>query len=167
MKNNRKKAIITITTIMFLAASACNNIYKGCKNMPEQTEGTGLIIKNAIIGFKTLDILGNSDEGLVITSESQNDFNLVVSFDYGESYNPIDFTKYTVLGKYADEGCDVVFDRDVSKYNEQQKYIYKIKVIHCGLCQKLMMSMNWVLIPKIEDDFSVDFIVDYELWKGK
>ena len=27
--------------------------------------------------------------------------------------------------------------------------------------------INWVLIPKIEDDFSVEFIVEHKRWKGK
>ena len=154
-----KTISLIIILIHFLIATSCKlDMYKGCKNMPEQTSGTGLIIQNAVI----VDFSSITNEELIITSESQNNLNLEVSFDNGKTYNPIDFSKYTLLGKYAEADCSAEFNRDVAKYIEQQKYVYKIKVVHCGLCKKLKISMNWVLIPKIEDDFSVEFVVEYE-----
>ena len=155
-----------------MIATSCSDMYKGCEDMPDQTVGTGEIINDALILYTNLDpatshLILNSKEGQIITSDTENIFGLEVSFDNKETCQPIDFSKYTVLGKNANGDCKVVFDRNVTKHEEQQKYIYKIKLIHCGSCEKLVVDMNWVLVPKIEDDYSVEFIVDYKRWKGK
>ena len=141
------------------------DMYKGCDSMPQQTIGTGEIIQNAL--FRRSKAHSSlPQEGQVITSDSLNIFNLEVSFDNGETYQPIDFSEYTLLGQYASGGCWVVFDRNVTKNKERQTYIYTITVIECGDCYSMDSSMNWVLIPKIEDDFSVEFIVNHRRWKG-
>ena len=145
---------------------SCRDVYSGCKNMPEQTIGTGEIIMNALVWYSNLDlstielINSNSKNNQIIASDSENIFGLVVSFDNGESFQPIDFSQYTVFGKYADGSCRVIFEKNITKKVEQKKYIYKITVIQCGFCEKLVTSMNWVLIPKIEDDFIVEFVVE-------
>jgi len=171
MKNLMK---FTIAITLFFVVMSCYDMYKGCKNMPEQNIGTGEIINNAIVS--DLNVIPKID--YIITSDSQNVFyisslfsdsvkvfNLTVSFDNGSTYQPIDFSRYSVLGKYTDGDCRVVFDRNVTKNVESKKYIYKIIVISCGSCEKLGISMNWVLIPKIEDDFFVEFIVEDKRWK--
>ena len=135
---------------------------KAVKKMPEQIIGTGEIINNACVKHVTVD----SKTDYIITSDSENIFDLTVSFDNRATYQTIDFSQYSVLGKYADEGCKVVFDRNVTKNVIQQKYIYKITVINCGTCKELATSMNWVLIPKIEDDFSVEFVVEHKHWNN-
>ena len=154
--------------ILLFFVGSCHDIFNNCKNLPEQTVGTGEIVQDALIWFDlTTSFIFNSNEGHIITSDSENIFDLKVSFNNGTSYHPIDFTQYTVLGKKAEGDCRVFFVRNVTKNVGQKKYIYKITAIHCGDCQKLAIGMNWVLIPKIEDDFSVEFIVDYQRWKGK
>ena len=160
--------LFIITTILFFVTISCDNdMYKGCKNMPEQIIGTGEIINNAAVWYSNLDFTTfNSKEGLIITSDSLNIFDLLVSFDNRTTYNPIDFSKYTVLGQSTSGSCRVVFDRNVIKNTELKKYIYKINVIYCGTCEKLALDMNWVLIPKLEDDFTVEFLVNYEKWKN-
>ncbi|MDR2928417.1 MAG: hypothetical protein LBV41_09520 [Cytophagaceae bacterium] len=166
-----KNAIIIIVAVLLFVAASCLNTYKGCKNMPEQLIGTGEIIDNALIDsdepfdiFLIDEYQVLSDERLIINSDSANIYHLRVSFDSGITFNPIDFSKYTVLGNYAEGACRAVFDRHVTKNIEQQKYIYKINVIYCGMCEKLEADMNFILIPKIEDGFSVEFIVESERW---
>ena len=177
MKNAYPKKIFIVATILIFVAVSCNTREVRCDNMPEQIIGSGEIINNAIIS--DLNTIPKID--YIITSDSQNIFyaynplsestiaaNLTVSFDNGNTYHPIDFSKYTVLGKYSDiSACRTVFDRSVTKNTEQQKYIYKIIVIHCGDCEALWSDMNWILIPKIEDGFSVEFVVEYERWARK
>ena len=165
--------IIYITAIVLFCVASCDDdMFQGCNNMPEQIIGTGDIIHNARVWYSSFDITtinlieSNSREGLVITSDSENVFDLTVSFDNGATYRPIDFSQYSVLGKYAAEGCRVVCDRNVNKKIEQQKYIYKVIVFHCGTCKKGVIDMNWVLIPKIEDDYSVEFVVNYKRWRN-
>lgn len=72
----------------------------------------------------------------------------------------IDFSQYTLLGKYAQgSGCSIDFVRKIYKDNSNNKIIYSIKVDEKGLCKKLGMSMNWVLIPKVPSDYTVEFEV--------
>ena len=158
MKNICQNVILIM--LLFFTTISCKESYK-CRKMPEQTMVMGEIMQNAMIvdlGYRT-----KPKEGQIITSDSLNIFDLVVSFDNGETKNPIDFSKYTVLGKFADGGCRaIVALQDVTKYTELKKYIYRIKVISCGKCTSYWQEMNWVLIPKIEDDFSVEFVVENE-----
>lgn len=73
---------------------------------------------------------------------------------------PIDFTQNTLLGKYAQGGgCSIDFVRKVYKDDSNKKIIYSIKVVEEGLCEMLGMSMNWILIPKVPFDYSVEFEV--------
>ena len=163
-KTNHYLVFSSLLILIFFPVSCFTDHVKRCKKMPKQIIGTGEIIHNAYIGYATLDLSSNPNEGQIINSDSLNVFNLVVSFDNRATYIPIDFTKYTLLGREAGAGCVVVFDRNVTKHPEIFKYIYKIRVIHCGDCKRLHSDMNWVLIPKIEDNFSVEFLVEYVKW---
>jgi len=135
--------------------------------MPKQVIGTGEIIPDAKVVFDVsvpTDINLPTPKEMIITSDSLNIYNAMVRFDNGTTYNPIDFSQYTVLAHYTSGGCYAVFERKVTKNFEKQKYIYKIKVIICGTCQRNWGSENWVLIPKIEENYTVDFIVEEE-WR--
>jgi len=151
--------------IIFFSATSCRyDMYKGCDSMPQQTVGTGEIIQNARL--KGQFGLSSSPKEQVVTSDSLNIFSLEVSFDNGETYQSIDFSEYTVLGLSVSGRCWVVFDRNVTKNVERQTYIYTITVIECGDCYSSNSSMNWVLIPKIEEGFSVEFMVTHKQWNG-
>lgn len=76
-----------------------------------------------------------------------------------EVVTPIDFNTYTLLGKYTEGGCDVQFIREVQKNDDEKMYIYTIGVNECGICKKLQMSWNWVLVPKLPQGYTVKFIV--------
>ncbi|OIN57675.1 hypothetical protein [Arsenicibacter rosenii] len=71
----------------------------------------------------------------------------------------IDFTKFTLLGNYADGGCDVAFTRLVEPVAKHRKYVYTVKVRESGWCKKLVFSMNWVLVPKLPPGYTVEFKV--------
>ncbi len=77
----------------------------------------------------------------------------------GSSLPEIDFNTYTLLGLYADGACDVSFDRIVEKDEAAMKYIYTISVTSCGNCESLRFGMNWVLVPKLPENYTVDFEV--------
>ena len=150
---------------MLFCLISCDKLgYNHCKNMPKQIAGgTGEIINNVLLKSN----YHSSKEGLVITSDSLNFLNVTVSFDNGATYNPIDFSQYTLLGKYAvGNSRAVFFDRNVTKDVKNQKYIYTIRVISCGEWED-DTNMNWVLVPKIEDNFTVEFIVEHKQWTRK
>ncbi|MEM5871494.1 MAG: hypothetical protein QW051_01335 [Candidatus Aenigmatarchaeota archaeon] len=72
----------------------------------------------------------------------------------------IDFSQYTLLGKYAEGGgCSIVFVRKIYKDESNKEITYSIKVEGKGYCEKLGMSMNWALIPKVPSDYNVKFEV--------
>lgn len=133
---------------------SCNRD-KDCE-LPIQTTGTGEIVSKALVS-QPLITWDMKNQEHIIKADSQNVFNLKVSFDNGNTYDTIDFDRYTLLGKYAREGCRVTFDRNVTKDTSQKKYFYKIKVHQCGTCKTNWESMNWVLVPKITDDYNVTF----------
>ena len=167
--NHRKHCLsYLILIVISFSLTSCHLLSdKHCINMPQQIPGgTGEIISNTIVKIQrdTIDLSSSPKEDMVITSDS---LNLVVSFD-GGAFNPVDFSQYSVLGKYADgDGCSVFYDRNVTKDTKKKKYIYTIRVISCGDCALGDYSTNWVLIPKIEEGFSVEFVVEHERWKRK
>ena len=130
------------------------------KQLPEQIIGTGEIIDNALVYQKLITYEMSSKEH-IIKSSSENIFDLQVSFDSGATYDTINFNKYTLLGKYANGQCKAVFERDVNKVVSKKLYKYKILVHQTGNCEIHIESMNWVLIRKMEDDYTIDFQVEH------
>ncbi len=78
----------------------------------------------------------------------------------GTTLPEIDFNTHTLLGLYADGTCNVGFDRIVNRDDDLKKYIYTVSVNACGMCESLRFSMNWVIVPKLPDDYTVEFIVE-------
>jgi hypothetical protein len=151
MKN---RIIFILTGIILLLA--CNPDKK-CK-LPQQIIGTGEIVTNALVNQPLIQ--GDmSQKEHVIRSDSENMYHLQVSFDNGNTYTDIDFNQYTLLGKYASGACRVIFERNVSKNLEQKQIVYIISVLQCGICKTNWESMNWVLVPKIPDNYEVVFEV--------
>ena len=72
----------------------------------------------------------------------------------------IDFNKFTLLTKLSEgTGCSAGYTRKIVKDYDNKKTIYTIKVEHSGLCDALISHYNWVLVPKISEDFTIEFEV--------
>lgn len=70
----------------------------------------------------------------------------------------IDFNKYSLLGKRTNGGgCSAKYDRKILKDIENKKIIYQISVVYEGNCKMLLGSMNWAYIPKLPNDYKVEF----------
>ncbi len=66
----------------------------------------------------------------------------------------------TQIGKYTEGGgCDVSYNREIIDYKRQNKIVYAIKVGYTGMFAMLVTNMNWALIPKLKDNYRVEFIV--------
>ncbi|MFQ3580146.1 MAG: hypothetical protein SNJ71_08425 [Bacteroidales bacterium] len=163
-----KNLIVSFVVLITISCNKGNNCeLPNCMErikceVPEQIIGTGEIIPNGLVLYKTSTLITweMMRKDYVIRADSQNVVNLHVSFDNGTTFIPIDFNKYSVLGKYASGQCKVTFERNVTKDDSQKKYIYKIKVHECGKCKTNWEDMNWVLVPKIAEDYSVNFLID-------
>ncbi len=74
---------------------------------------------------------------------------------------PINFSQYTLLGKYAyGGGCSVSFERKIYKDEVNKRIIFSIKVIEKGPCEMLIGRMNWVLVQKIPSNYNVVFKIE-------
>jgi len=113
--------------------------------------------------FCRIDDLGY-DEIVIREIEEYEEFGEIIRF-YPE--NPdcdtanlpyIDFENYSLVSKFnCGSGCSAEYNRKIFEDIENRKIIYEISVTYYGLCDMLLGSRNWVLIPRIPDDYSVEF----------
>lgn len=76
------------------------------------------------------------------------------------AFTPFDFSQKTLLGQYAyDGGCSVDFNRDVVRDDVNKIVNYSIYTIPSGRCEMLGTSENWILVPKVPDDYAVNIQV--------
>ena len=164
-----KKIIILISILVVtICFASCVNSdpCKGCDEMPEETDGTGLIVG---LGEKTYHdssyMINNIPiwYGLVdvVTSETHNTSK--IRHLNGDS---IDFSKYSVLCMGAQGGgCDIRYMRDVSVDKEAKKYTYTVTMLECGGYKVFLNpSDNIVIIPKIEDGYTVEIQLKEAYW---
>jgi len=70
----------------------------------------------------------------------------------------IDFSKHSLLSlKTNGGGCSATYQRKVLKDLKNRKIIYEISVDYEGACEMLLGSRNWAIVPKITDNYTVDF----------
>jgi len=73
----------------------------------------------------------------------------------------IDFNHYDLLTKKTSgSGCGASYSREVIKDDNNKTINYNIQVTYNGMCEKLIISRNWVLVPKIPDGYTVNFKVE-------
>jgi hypothetical protein len=78
---------------------------------------------------------------------------------YSDIPPDIDFSNHCLLGFWVTGGgCEVKYIREVLQHDSDKKCTYKIKVRECGSCDMLRYDANLVLIQKIPDDWTVQFI---------
>ena len=141
-----KKNLILIFAILFL-------LYSCGKRCSGKSKFSGVIQTDL-----NKDCLSSVDfdDGIIIDNDSV--FNYYFDGYYADCFN-VDFNNQTLLGLYADGGCKASFIKNVEIDNSAQKYIYTVKVKNCGLCQALSISNNLVLVPKLPDNWTVEFKV--------
>lgn len=70
------------------------------------------------------------------------------------------FSNITLLAQYTKgTGCSVAFQRDVKDDSENKQYVYTINIYECGDCSTTEVSMNWVQVTKLPNDYTVKFII--------
>lgn len=108
-------------------------------------------------------IEGNPNLGLLSDSASEfvidNDSTFMKTFP-GQSVG-INFRIHTLLGVYTSNGgCNVSYLRMVERQENSKTYLYKVQVNSCGLCKKLAINFNWVLVPKLPAGWKVEFKIE-------
>ncbi|MDD2635971.1 MAG: hypothetical protein PHW82_10775 [Bacteroidales bacterium] len=123
----------------------------------------GIIVKEFDTG-RCFPPFGQEPDEYVITDDSLYQSMLTIGTIVCDDYTlpEIDFTSYTLLGKYTVSNGEVkYYEREVIKDKGSSKYIYNI-YMKCKNNNKAAISMNWVLVPKLPAGYSVEFIVDVD-----
>jgi hypothetical protein len=143
-----KKLILVF--IGFLLLYSCD------KDCSEKSSYSGIIIED-VSNTCLLDI--SITDGIVIETDSQFLDLLGQIPNFSCDTPQINFSENTLLGLYADGACDVAFQRNVKIDALNQQYVYTVKVKECGSCLSLGYSTNLVLVPKLPQNWTVEFIV--------
>jgi len=72
----------------------------------------------------------------------------------------IDFTVYSVIGKSVKGDCSMKIRRELKIDHQNKQYIYTINFKDRGMCKKLVWNDNFVIVPKIPNDYTVVFKVE-------
>ena len=123
-----------------------------------------------IEGIETIDIIDCfeiSETQLVINDAATYQTMLAqkVFSDPCSSYilPEVNFVEKTLLGKFTEAlACDVFYERRVEADPDSESYIYRITVHLDGQCQFSNTSMNWITVPKLPENYTVSFEVDYK-----
>ena len=145
--------------ILFLKISIISLIlfFSGCE---KDDIFEGIIVKEFDTG-RCFPPFGNEPDEYVITNDSLYQELLTIEKPVCDDYTlpNIDFSTYTLLGKYTVSDGEVkYYKREVIKDEGNLKYIYNI-YMKCKNNNKAAISMNWVLVPKLPAGYSVEFNV--------
>ena len=144
-------------------------------------------LKNSFVGFVFLLVIGqfyscsknpkcwgdDKNKGIIskdikldlvcnpLTNQTEfiilDDVTFFQTFDSTCTLPSIDFNKESLLGYYAEGGCEVKYIREVTFVESEKKYHYKVTIKDCGSCKKLQASYNWVTVPKLPNGWTVTF----------
>lgn len=143
---------LMLVFIGFLLLFSCD------KDCSEKSSYSGIIL-DELDNYMDCKPSIPSNEGIVIETDSQFLASLPQHSNFLCDTPSINFTENTLLGIYADGGCQVAFQRNVKIDALNQKYVYTVKVKDCGKCDVLGFSQNLVLVPKLPQNWTVEFIV--------
>ncbi len=124
----------------------------------------GIIVKKFDTGhcFPPFEVENKPNE-YVITNDSLYQNLLTLETPVCDNYTlpAIDFSTYTLLGKYTVDGEVKYYKKEVIKDEISMKYIYNIYMkLKNNNRPKAEISMNWVLVPKLPAGYTVEFTVD-------
>lgn len=72
----------------------------------------------------------------------------------------LDFNVYSVIGKTVTGDCNIKIRRELDIDHQNKQYIYTIRFKDRGLCKKMALNHNLVIVPKIPNDYTVVFKVE-------
>ena len=98
------------------------------------------------------------DEDELVRNDSE--FAVIKSSCSSLNFPQINFNDSTLLAKTITIGCEDEIEGHINKDDLNQKYIYNIE-IQRGLCKVAAVVSNWALVPKLPNDFTVEFYVIY------
>lgn len=146
MKNT---VIVSIIAISIL-------ILTGCNKCDPTNEIGGMIKKDAIVRVIDASVSGPQ----FINSANEYNKPIEVSFDEGVTYQPVDFTQYTVFALPTTASCSSGYNRDVTTNDAGQTVTYSITITECDYCEGTTTIPNWVLTTKVPPTYTPIFEVN-------
>jgi hypothetical protein len=141
----------------FLNFEAC---HKSPKCWGKTISNSGLIAFDTTV-CENCTMTANEEQQFVITNQSA--YNKLIYYSYGNNgvcaLNPIDFSRYSLLGLNTFVSCNYKIVRNVVIDEAKKKYVYTIEINECGKCSEQSYIQHWVLIPKIKAGYAVEFVL--------
>lgn len=152
-----KQRVVFGLLAISICLQSCNDTEQFCGD----NKSKGIIEED--IFFDCIGMNDMPDQSWVIQDQEFLDSLYLEKCDKEEGSVPhFDFETYSLLGVYADAGgCEATFIREVTRDEDAKKYLYTIEIKECGLCDMSIFSMNWVLVPRVPEDWMVEFYVSY------
>ena len=146
------KSTLIITIVFVLALS-----FYGCNKCDPSNEANGIIKKDAIV--RVVAPLGVPGPEFI---NGDNEFYapIEVSFDEGLTYQPVDFSQYSVFALPTTASCSSGYNRNVSANDVGQTVTYTITITECDYCEGTTTIPNWVLTTKVPASYTPIFEVN-------
>ncbi|PKR81394.1 hypothetical protein CW751_04880 [Brumimicrobium salinarum] len=128
-----------------------------CKKCDPSNSESGLIIKDAIVR-----VIGNAPQGglFVASAADYPDQQIEMSLNGGQSYTPVDYSKYSVFSLVTSSSCSSGYDRNVSMDAKNEVVTYSIQITECSTCSNTTTISNWVLTSKVPSNYTAVFDID-------
>jgi len=76
------------------------------------------------------------------------------------NFPQFDFSKSTLLGQYTPAGgCSADFNKKVLRDDKNKTVNYTVNVNSNGSCLMAISSYNWIMVPSIPNDYTVNFVI--------
>ena len=158
------KALLILVILLLLAAGAAIGIDK-LSGEPNYVEDYSWPVSYQdfdlqCLGFQYEMVIRNESEyqSAINTSTDLYPNPFLLCIDY--KFPKIDFDQNTLLGhQVVTAGCSADFTRSIRQLDLDAMVIYEIKYSSSGSCDKAISNNNFVLIPKIPENYEVRFEV--------
>lgn len=147
----KKLFSIIMILLMFAFVSSCSKEEEPCEAI---VENSGIIVESVAVNACDEPFYQGS---FVIDNNAELDSILQLNNNCEKPL--IDFSAYTLLGRYAYTNNTGSYYRNVTIDTANLRYNYTITVENCGSCNCLSQNMNWVTVPKLPADWTVKFTV--------
>jgi len=144
------KTIVTLSLVLFLSLIFSCHKVNLCGLEQDVTLGS-------IEQILSLDcFIGGANQQIIRSDEELQ--SLFVNRPCEGEIPAIDFSKYTLLGQFGGaSGCERFYSRNVQIRENEEKYIFSVRVSECGGCEPFETRWHWVLVPILPESYSVSF----------
>lgn len=143
-----------LTIILICASTLC---FVSCFESPfckGATKNTGSILRVYNEGCLQAKIINNGES--IVRSERDLDTSFCKP-----APGQVNFNEESVICKEVNGGCQLkIISRDVTINHSLKQYVYAIRYKNCGMCKRMALTIQRVVVPKIPDDYQVIFKLD-------